>query len=393
MTIDKKDKLSGASRSGFERWSLPEWDHKGNLIEQEQAVAEKKKTEKPVVPELNFPTASELEKIRSDAFQEGKIDGHKQGFEQGLEEGRIAGKQEGVAEGKIEGFEAGKQTGIEAGHTLAEQELNQLRLAFAELLLQLDGQVKSEQADWEKTLVAMVCQLSQSLILTDLQKRPEIIQAIVRKAVLALPDANKRIRIQVHPQHFDMVRDLADKSDGDWHIETNANLSVGGCQVLSDQSLIDYSLEHRFRTQMAAILEEAELNPEILISQMSEPLVQPELFEETENIDVPSTAAEPIEKSMATEFTSQQELGESFSQLASDQEIEQLTDDTKEQLHSDSVTIESEVSQNPEWEENIEQPSNATEPDNRRSNVAENSGGDTSEDLDSKVATDGEINT
>jgi len=370
MTNEKKDKITGIRSADVERWLLPEWDNQGNLITQNQTVAKDSKIEQPVAPEINYPTAAELEKIRSDAFQEGKIDGHTQGFEQGLEEGRLAGKQQGIDEGKVEGFEAGKQSGIEAGHTLAEQELDQLRLAFAELLLQLDKQVKVEQADWEKTLVAMICQLSQSLILTELEKRPEIIQAIVKKAVLALPEASQRIRIQVTPQHFEMVRDLADRSEGNWKIETNTNLSVGGCKVLSDQSLIDYSLEHRFRAQMAAVLEEAELNPDALIAQISEPLVQPELFQESESIDRIEPTLQPGRESTKDSLDS----NSTEPNPDSDFDDAPLASEISESLNSDAITPEIESSHNAQWEENIEQPSDTTESNISRPDVAENSG-------------------
>lgn len=301
MAIEKK-KIVGTRLKDIEKWMMPEWDADGNLINEIKARPVKDdspvKNKEPIEieePIIKYPTAAELEKIHSDAFQEGMLDGHKQGFEQGLEEGKLAGKGEGIAAGKVEGFEAGKETGIASGHALAEQELNQLRMTFAELLLQLDDKVKEEQVEWEKTIIGMVYQLSRSLILTELQKKPEIIQAIINKAIDALPDVRKRIRIQVNPTHFDLIKELADSVDGDWLVETDSSLAIGGCTVRTDQSLIDYSLDHRFRSQLATILEEAEIDPDKLIKEVEEPIIQPELEFQKPASDVERFESEPGE--------------------------------------------------------------------------------------------------
>ncbi|WP_428239457.1 FliH/SctL family protein [Gynuella sp.] len=280
-----------------ETWALPKWDKNGKPIEKvAQTPDPTTETVETIEPEpeeeLRLPTARELQEIRDQAWQEGWQEGLKKGHDEGLEKGLQEGREQGLPEGVEQGIERGQKLGHEQGLKDAQEEMDQLRMTFAILLTQLDEQLQSERTELDQALVSLVMRLTKNLVLRELSMSPELIQAIVAKAVSALPNPSERIVIEVNPQHVELVNELAEQHESNWVVKSNEQLAEGGCTLRTTNSLVDYTLEHRFKQQIEAILTEAELNPDVLMKILQDPVELP--VDEVQELVSEQTLAEPM---------------------------------------------------------------------------------------------------
>ncbi len=278
-TLLKNQRARGSDlHHQIERWSYPKWDRSGHVIEQEPEPEEQKldTQEQEETPKIELPTAAELQQIRDDAYQEGYASGVARGQEEGRQQGIPLGKKEGHELGQQEGYEAGKKLGHDEAYKDAEKELSLQQQVLTQTLTQLKTFSQSQEQHMEQAMVSMVIQICQNLLLKELDKDPELIQSIVKKVIQSLPENPKNIQIRVHPDQVEAVQKAAQQSDESWVVSADENLLPGGCAVTTSQSQVDYTLEHRFRQQISALLAETDLSEEV-INHLIEPLPeQPE---------------------------------------------------------------------------------------------------------------------
>ena len=197
-------------KTAYERWELPvvESEHRGPL------------------------TASDLENIQKQAFEEAW--------------------QRGYAEG----MEKGRKEAVEQTRTALEQATAQLDTMLDTLTTPL------EQIDREITehLVEMVIAVARHLVRRELRTDPGQVVAVVRESMELLPTGAGNIRIFLHPEDAVLVREAlsitggASERERPWEIIDDPVLTRGDCRVKSDHSFIDATLEKRLNRIAAEML-------------------------------------------------------------------------------------------------------------------------------------------
>ncbi|MDH5545450.1 MAG: flagellar assembly protein FliH [Gammaproteobacteria bacterium] len=222
-------------------WDLPTFDEQPDA----RLVNVSKKSK------LKMPTADELEKIQKTAYDEA--------FQRGLVEGRAHGKEEGRAEGHAIGVEEGRHQGHEQAYRDAQPELmaqldmvRKLILSFDAPLLQLDDEVEQE-------LVAVAIAIAKHVVRRELRTDPGQVVAAVRKAVAILPINSRNVRVYLHPEDAALVREsfsMPDASEEEqrWKIVEDPALTRGGCNVETDESRIDATIESQLAATIAKVL-------------------------------------------------------------------------------------------------------------------------------------------
>lgn len=274
-----------------ETWELPRWDAEGNPSEPPRK-SPLKPTEEDIEPEsIALPTAEELRALHEDAYNEG----FESGYEQGLRQGQQDGQKQGYEEGHRNGEQAGRAAGDAAGRAAAlaqeEQRINQALQPLALLLQSLKGCLTEQQDALESGLVALALRIARQVIDAELKLAPEHIQELVHAAVQALPNADERIVIELHPEDLAYVERVAESH---WSLTANETLSRGGCIVKTRFSYVDYSLEHRYRQQVSNLLAHHGLSEHL--QQLEQPWGLPEARQEAEfasEIDGPQEAEAP----------------------------------------------------------------------------------------------------
>lgn len=155
---------------------------------------------------------------------------------QAYEEGYELGRREGQADGRREMSE---QAGV----------LDQLLHAMTRPLEALDQEV-------EQALVSLSIAIARQLVRREIKTDPGQIVAVVKEAIAALPAASRALRLSLNPEDAQLVRELLTVPDGDgaWQIIEDATLSRGDCQVTTDVSRIDATMDSRLNSVVAALM-------------------------------------------------------------------------------------------------------------------------------------------
>ena len=151
-----------------------------------------------------------------------------------------------------EGFACGKQEGRAAGReelSARIERLEQLMSALARPFEALDQEV-------EEKLVALSLAVARQLVRRELITDPKQIVATVREAVTALPETGRSIQLHLHPEDAELVRELMPMPEGEnaWTILEDPTISRGGCQVTTDVSRVDATLEARLNSVIVAVM-------------------------------------------------------------------------------------------------------------------------------------------
>lgn len=172
----------------------------------------------------NLPTAGRIEQWRREAEKEGYRDGHAKG----MEEGRVAARQE-----------------------LADsiEVVNRIRATLAEPLRELDREV-------EQQLAQLALVLAQQIIRRELKTDPGQVVAVIRESLPLLPAGARHVRVRLHPDDAALVREALglDEATEGWKVVDDPTVARGGCEIHSEFSHIDATIEKQLNGLAAGLL-------------------------------------------------------------------------------------------------------------------------------------------
>lgn len=226
--------------TAYERWELPLLDARGNEVAREE--------ERDVKP----LTAADIDGIRQAAREDGYNEGREQGYQAGLTEGRKQGHQEGLETGLAEGREQGKSQGYEDTRKETDTKLDRLEHLLGELLLP----IRRHEDELETALVNLTTVLARAVVYRELTIDSSQIRHVVRRALDALPSTAENIRIHIHPEDCEMVREVTARLETSASVIEDDNILPGGCRVETRHSLVDFTVEKRFQRAVQSMLDQ-----------------------------------------------------------------------------------------------------------------------------------------
>lgn len=160
-----------------------------------------------IAPGVQLPTAEDVERIVQEAWKEGYA----------------AGYEEGSARGRIEAAQ-----------------LHQLAQSLDEALTRFDEEVAED-------IQMLAIEIARQVVRDTLAVKDDKILAVVREALLNLPQQSATIR--VNPGDAQVVRRyLAEQYDGIGHrIAEDESVAEGGCLIESTGAQIDAQIQTRWR--------------------------------------------------------------------------------------------------------------------------------------------------
>ncbi|MBS3805093.1 MAG: flagellar assembly protein FliH [Oleiphilaceae bacterium] len=233
------DRIPSEELTAYERWELPLLDQQGNEVarEEEQDV-------KPL-------TAADLEEIRRAAREDGHQEGHEAGYQTGLKKGLAEGRKEGTVAGRITGEETGHTEALAATQKKVSAGLNRLE----SLMTQLLDPIRQHEAEIETALFNLTTVLARAVIFRELQLDSSHIQAVVKHAMASLPSTRENVKIRVHPEDADWVREVAGRFEVESAVVADDVIIKGGCKIETRHSLVDFTVEKRFQKAVQSILD------------------------------------------------------------------------------------------------------------------------------------------
>jgi flagellar assembly protein FliH len=120
-----------------------------------------------------------------------------------------------------------------------------LQQPFAELDAAVEEQVSQ---------LAML--VARHLVRRELKADPGQVVAVVREALAALPITSRSVRLHLHPEDAQLVRQAFSLNEQEAHIQVldDPVQSRGGCRVQTDNSQIDATVETRLNALIARVL-------------------------------------------------------------------------------------------------------------------------------------------
>lgn len=196
------------SLTAYQRWELLGFD---------EAPAARKPDPADEAVGVSLPTAEDLERIQQQATQEG--------FQHGQEEGYKAG------------YEAGRQA-VEA-----------LAARLAVLAEELDQERLRQDAEIAQELLELALTVSKQMVRTALRVKPGMVQEVIREAMSALPSLAGHLRIMVHPDDVESLREFMESEHAHFSFKVvpDSRLERGGFRIESSHSEVDGQLPIRWR--------------------------------------------------------------------------------------------------------------------------------------------------
>ena len=176
------------------------------------------------MPQVQLPTAAELEALREAA----RAEGHAEGLEEGHAAGYAAGHAEAMDQGRLE----------------ASAEIESLRAVASSFSTALDQANDSIASD----VLDLALHLARSMVRTAFEVRPELIIPIVREAIEYLPVLQQPAVLALNPDDIEIVRaGLGDEIDkGGWRVVADPQIARGGCKVDTASNQIDATSQARW---------------------------------------------------------------------------------------------------------------------------------------------------
>lgn len=202
--------------SAYERWELDSFDQSatGNPSIEEAAAA-------------IMPTPEQIQMIRHQAAEEGRI--------------------EGRAEGRSEGHSAGYQM----GKNQAQEEIQRLQ----DLLGGLDDELQHFDQRVSQDLLSLSLDIAKQIIGKSLKVHPEVILETVQESIRCLPHFNQHAHILLHPEDAKLVKSyLGDHlTNSGWKVFEDELIERGGCRLETSGSEVDATLPSRWKNVLSAI--------------------------------------------------------------------------------------------------------------------------------------------
>ncbi|MFC5524801.1 FliH/SctL family protein [Rhodanobacter ginsengisoli] len=156
-----------------------------------------------------------------------------------------------------EGYAAGHAEGLAASRQQLDEQLARLAALYeaaARPLESLDAQTELE-------LARLASLIASRVVGRELQLAPALIVQTVREAAAALPAATRELRVHLHPDDLNLLRELG-AAEEHWQLLVDPALARGDCRMESERSRLDARVETRLAAVIDAVLGDDAVNAE-----------------------------------------------------------------------------------------------------------------------------------
>lgn len=251
MSDHKQDK-DERKLTAYERWELPHLENnKPNnntgpavLIQKNTVVTSEEVDESSLVYEPL--TASQLEEIRSAAYDEGFIqgeeEGHKKGHADGFSKGEVDGFEKGHEEGRVVGFEEG----LAQAKADAQVKLEHIEQLLANVVKEITQPLEDSRAGVEHILYQSMTRMIENICLSTMsQDGDRVLKTQLTKIFDEIGEYEGRIRLRLHSNDVQVIEELGINERLMIQLETDDSLMSGGFVLDSKSFHVDGRVEQR----------------------------------------------------------------------------------------------------------------------------------------------------
>ncbi|HKM16438.1 MAG TPA: flagellar assembly protein FliH [Marinospirillum sp.] len=245
--MQNKKRIPVSDNVAYTHWEMPDLTGVKRRIAQRLKEL-KKEDDLPeevslVEPVIAAPTPEALIAQAEEAQQQGYAVGFAEGVAAGQEEGRALGYQEGEKTGQEVGF----QSGYEQGLGQAEQEIDQQLARLQGLIEQLQGPVAALDQDVENALLSLVDLVCRAILRREVKLERNFLIDVLQESVAALPVGHQRLRIFLNPEDLNLAEAACENLLDEYRLVGDSEVTLGGARIETLQSLVDSTLEGRYK--------------------------------------------------------------------------------------------------------------------------------------------------
>ncbi|MDA3806435.1 MAG: FliH/SctL family protein [Thiomicrorhabdus sp.] len=209
---------SSVEEPKIETWQMHDFNEKTTESTPEFSEKVLQKAEKRLQPELQKKT----DLLKKDAYDAAYKEGYQAGFAKGFEQGCTEGleKQEQIFAPKL--------------------------IQFEQILEMLQAPYQKIEKKALSDLVALSLHISKRVIKTEVAQDKKWILKAVEEAVKLLPDDSAPIKVELHPDDLQLLKELKSEITDQWQLKANAELVLGTCLIKQQNSSILNSWQDRF---------------------------------------------------------------------------------------------------------------------------------------------------
>ncbi len=148
--------------------------------------------------------------------------------------------------------------GFAEGLKKAEEEMQPLKQRLQNLIEFLEHPLQALNEEVEQQLTQLAVSLAHQLVRRELRVEPGEIVGLIRDSVKLLPANARKINIVINPEDASLVRSALsiDPNDDEqsWKLIEDPMITRGGCEIKSETSIINATLENRLSELAATVL-------------------------------------------------------------------------------------------------------------------------------------------
>ncbi|NVK72496.1 flagellar assembly protein FliH [Marinomonas sp. CT5] len=258
MSDQKQDK-DERKLTAYERWELPHLDNnqaKSNsgpaiLVQKNAVVTTEEVDEESLVYEPL--TASQLEEIRSAAYEEGFIQGEEEGHKKGHADGFSKGEVDGFEKGHEEGRLLGIDEGMSQAKADAKLQLENIETLLANVVQEMTFPLEESRAAAENILYQSMIRIVENVCLSKMSEDGhKVLKEQLSRVFDEIGEYEGRVRLRLHPDSVAVLDELGVKERLTLQLETDATL-VSGDFVIDSKS---FHIDGRIGQRLEAVFNE-----------------------------------------------------------------------------------------------------------------------------------------
>ncbi|REG82929.1 FliH/SctL family protein [Marinomonas pollencensis] len=251
MSDEDKQKSTG-KLTAYERWELPNLENNkvtedtgpAILIQKDTSITTEEVDQDSLVYEPL--TASQLEEIRSAAYDEGFIQGEADGHEKGYQDGFSKGEPEGFEKGHAEGLAQGREEGEAAAKEVAQGQLESLEKLLTDVVNEITHPLEESRAAAETILYQTMTRLIENVCLSQMKEDAHhVLKTQLTRVFDEIGEYEGRIRLRLHPNDVSVLEALAVADRLALQIDEDESLMEGGFLLDSKAFHVDGRVEQR----------------------------------------------------------------------------------------------------------------------------------------------------
>jgi flagellar assembly protein FliH len=249
MTLDPTETPTKATGQDYTSWNLPDVTSTVVLSSAEKEARERRdrrfrKPKKTGPVDIAAGESIEIVETIEETFKPLTAEQLQVITEAAQKEGYDAGYEKGIETGCVEGEKRGLATGLENGDIKVAERVERVERVIEALLIPL----QTERKKLEILMVDMICQLTEAVVLREIEMDSSQVIKLVDDALNAVPTGSDKFSLYLAEQDIALVEShLNDQSDKQFKYYSDENILPGGCRLETKNSTVSNTVEQRLK--------------------------------------------------------------------------------------------------------------------------------------------------